>query len=184
MLGLAAEHLLPGEGGGIELLPGDLLREHRRGRIADGQAGAIVSDPIGIGHTHPRGGAVPGEHHVAVAIDLGEIGQFAIRRKQRAYIFELELLDDIGDPIARERFPREHVDAAGAEQRPQRHLDGAGVGSGHDRHAVIGGKLEQRSRPLERKREARFGLGPTMVAADQSSREALHRPAGMLGARP
>ena len=185
MLRLAAEHLLPGEGRHIELPPIDLLGEHRRGRVADGQPRAVAGDPIGIGHAHARGRAVPGEHHVAVAIDLGEIGQLAIRREQRAHVLELELLDDVGDPIAAERLPGEHVDAAGAEQRPQRHLHRAGVRRRHDRHAVIGRQASAARRVrLMRKLEPRLRLGAPVVAADQRALERLDRPAGMLGARP
>ena len=160
------------------------LREHRRGRVADGQAFAVASDPVGIGHADAGGRAVPGEHDVAVAIDLAEIGQLAVRRKKGADVFDLELIDEVGHPLAAERLPGEHVDAARPEQRPERHLDGAGVGSGHDRHAVIGGKLERSGRALDRKREPRFRLGPAMVAPDKRALEAIDGPAGMLGARP
>ena len=46
------------------------LREGRRGGVADGQALAVGGDPVAIRHAHARGGAVPGEDHVAVEIDL------------------------------------------------------------------------------------------------------------------
>ena len=39
---------------------------------------ALGRDPVAVGHAHARGGAVPGEQHVAVEIDLGEIGQPAV----------------------------------------------------------------------------------------------------------
>ena len=92
-------------------------------------------DPIAVRHAHAGGRAVPGEHHVAVEIDLDEIGQLAVRRDQRADVLELELLDDVGDPVAAERLPGEHIDAARAEQRPERHLHRAGVRGRHDRDA-------------------------------------------------
>ena len=74
------------------------------------------------------------------------------------------------------------VDTARPEQRPKRHLDRAGVGSWHDRHAIIGGKIEQLGRAFDRKRKPRFRVGRAMVAADQRALEAIDRPAGMLSA--
>ena len=76
--GFAAQRLLPGEGGDIELWPIERLRERGRGRVADRKSGAIGGNPVGIGHAHARGGAVPGEDDVACRIDAGQIGQFAI----------------------------------------------------------------------------------------------------------
>ena len=57
-----------------------------RGRVADGQALAVAGIQSRIRHAHARGGAVPGEDHVVVEIDLREIGQLAIGRDELARI--------------------------------------------------------------------------------------------------
>ena len=89
-------------------------------------------DPVAIGNAHAGGGAVPGEHHVAVEIELGKIGQLAVGALEKARTSLSLIARPIGDPIAAKRFPGEHIDAARAEKRPQRHLHRAGVGSRHD----------------------------------------------------
>ena len=48
MRALAAQHLLPGEGHHIELGEIQVLREGRRGRIADRQAFAVGRNPVAI----------------------------------------------------------------------------------------------------------------------------------------
>ena len=150
MRGLAAEHLLPGEGDDIKLRPVEALGEGGGGGVADGQPLTIVSDPARVDDAHARGGAVPGEDDIAVLrVDLLEVRQFAIGRVEGSDISELELLDDIGDPAGAKTFPAHHVDAAGAEQRPERHLDGAGIGGRHDADAVIGGNLQHLARQVD-----------------------------------
>jgi len=72
--GLAAERLLPGERRDIELWPVERLREGRPRSHRRSTSGPIGGDPVGIGHAHTRGGAVPGEDDVACRIDAGEIG--------------------------------------------------------------------------------------------------------------
>src|SRR5690606_1428750 len=72
---LAAQRLLPGEGDDIELGEIEVLREGSRSGVADGEALAVGRDPVAIGDADTRCGAVPGEDHVAVEIDLAEIGQ-------------------------------------------------------------------------------------------------------------
>ena len=67
---LAAERLLPGEGDDVELGPIEVLREGGGGRVADRQALAVGGDPVGVGHAHAGGRAVPGEDDVVVEIDL------------------------------------------------------------------------------------------------------------------
>ena len=115
VLRLATQHLLPRECRHIELPPINVLREHRGGRVADCEPLAIGCDPIAVRHAHARSGAVPREHHVAIELHFGEVRQVAIGRQQRANVGELELLDNVSDPIAAERFPSEHVHAFGAE---------------------------------------------------------------------
>ena len=55
----------------------------------------------------PRGGAVPGEHHVARPIDRGEVGQLAIIGAITVGV-ELQLLDRVGHPAFAEALPGEH----------------------------------------------------------------------------
>ena len=126
--GLAAQRLLPGEGGDIDLVPGDGLGEHRRGGVGEGEAGAVGGDPVAVRHAHARGGAVPGEQHVAAEIDLGEIGQLAVLGLEDAQVGELELLGDVRHPALAEALPGQRIDAALAQHGPHGHLEGAGVG--------------------------------------------------------
>ena len=120
VLRLAAQHLLPGPGHDIELGPGQMHGEGGRGGVAQGEALAPVRDPVAVGHPHTRGGAVPAEHHVAARIDLGEVGQLAVGRDQRAHVGELELLLDVDQPPVAEALESYHVDAARAQQAPHR----------------------------------------------------------------
>ena len=53
----------------IELRPVEILREGRRGRVADRQPLAVGGDPVGVRHAHARRRAVPGEDDVVVEID-------------------------------------------------------------------------------------------------------------------
>ena len=137
---------------------------------------------FGVGNAHARGGAVPGEDDVVVEIDLGEIGQLAVGRLQRARVLELELLDDVGDPAFAEALPRQHVDAARAEQRPQRHLDRAGVGAGRDADAIVGGNAEHFARQVDRVLELGLAELGAMRAAERRVLEGFGGPAGPLGA--
>ena len=66
MAALAAHGLLPGEGGHIELVPRQVLREGRRGGVAEGQPLAVGGDPVAVRHPRAGGGAVPGEADVRV----------------------------------------------------------------------------------------------------------------------
>ncbi len=155
---LAAQHLLPGPGHDIELVPRQRHREGGRGGVADRQALAVGGDPVAVGNAHARGGAVPGEHHVACEIDRGEVGQLAVGRLQHARIRQLELLDDVVRPAGAEAFEGQDIDAAGAEQRPQRHLDRAGVGRRHDAELPVGRHAEDGARAVDHLGEARLRL--------------------------
>lgn len=184
MRGLAAEHLLPGEGDDIEFWPVEALGEGGGGGVADGQPLAIVSDPAGVDDAHARGGTVPGEDDVAVlGVDLLQVRQFAIGGVEGADIRKLELLDDIGDPAGAEALPTDHVDAAGAQQRPERHLDGAGIGGRHDADAVIGGDLQHLARQVDRSFQLVLADLGAVRAAERGVGEVLEGPAGALGAR-
>ena len=65
MRGLAAENLLPGKGGDIELVPGKLHRKGRRCCIADRQPLPFFGDEIAIRNPDAAGGAIPGKYHVS-----------------------------------------------------------------------------------------------------------------------
>ena len=182
MLRLAAEDLLPGIGRRIELSPIDVLREHRGRGVADGEAFAAGGDPVGVRHAHAGCRAVPGEHHVAIELDLSEVRELAVRRGEGAHVGQLELLDDVGHPVAAERLPGENIDAARAEQRPQRHLDRARVRGGHQRHPIVRRQFEQGLRLDERRLDPCLGLRLAVVAAEQRALQRLERPAFMLGA--
>ena len=114
------------------------MREYGRGRVADGEAFAVSRDPVAVGHAHAGGRAVPGEDHVAVEVDLAQVGQLAVvgASKMRD-VLQLELLaTSVAQPEpklsqATMSTPRS------PEQRPHRHFDRAGVGGGHDADAVI-----------------------------------------------
>ena len=86
---LAAERLLPGEGDDIEFWPVEFLREGRRGGVGDGQPLAVGGNPVAIRHAHAGGGAVPGEDHVIVEIDRGQIDDVAIAGFENPRILEL-----------------------------------------------------------------------------------------------
>lgn len=150
MSALAAQHLLPGESDDIEFFEVEPLRECGGSRIADGQALAVRGNEIAVRHANARRGAVPGEHHIAVEIDLGEIRQLAVAGFDLAHVGELQLLDHVGDPAGAKALPGNHVDAALAEQRPQRHLDRTGVRRRHDADAVTRRDLENLARQLDR----------------------------------
>ena len=181
--GFAAQHLLPGERHHIELGEIEFLRESRRGGVADGQALAVGSDPVGILDAHTGGGAVPGEHHVAgFRIDLREVRQLAIIGRCDAGVVELELLGHIRDPAFAEAFPGEHLDRAGSEHRPQRHLDRAGIGGGHDADAVIGRNLQDFAGQVDGALQARLAELRPVRAAQRVGFEIFERPSGALRA--
>ena len=65
--------------------PVDGLRAQRRRRIDEGETAAVGGDPIAVRHAHARCRAVPGEDHVAIEVDAGEIGQMpVVGRRARA----------------------------------------------------------------------------------------------------
>ncbi len=155
-----------------------LLREGGRGGVADGQALAVGRDPVAVRHAHARRGAVPGEDHVAVEVDLGQVRQIAVASLELADIGELQLLDHIGDPAGAEAFPGNHVDAALAEQRPQRHLDSTCIRRRHDADAVACRDLKDFARQLDRLFELCLADLGAMGAAERGIPQRLDRPAG------
>src|SRR5690606_16836103 len=74
----AAEHLLPREGRDIDLVPGNVVGEHRAGRVGETEAFAVVRNPVAVRHAHAGGGTIPGEQHVVRPVDLAQIRNLAI----------------------------------------------------------------------------------------------------------
>ena len=73
--GFSAQDLLPRVGQHIDFGKIDMLREHRRGRIAHRQPAAIARNPVRIGNAHAARRAIPGENDVPRKIGLAEIRQ-------------------------------------------------------------------------------------------------------------
>ena len=115
-------------------------------------------------------------------IDGGEVGQLAVGRHVRTRIGDLQLAQDVGDPVLAEGFPGDDVDAALAEQAPQRHFDGAGVGAGRDRDQM--GLGDPQNLAGQRKRLAQLGEAGrrAMRATEQGVVQGFGGPAGALGA--
>ena len=178
---LAAHNLLPGEGRHIELVPGQLHREGRRGRIAQRQPLAVRRDHRAVGHAHARGRAVPGEADIAVVIERGHVHDLAVIGLMDTRI-ELELLDRVGHPAGAEALPGDHLDRALSEQRPHRHLEGAGVGGGHDPDAVIVGHAEDLAGAVDRGLELGLARLGAVRAPERGVTEAVERECGDLGA--
>ena len=67
---------------------------------------AVGGDPVAVGHAHARGGAVPGEDDVAVAVDLRS-DRAARRSRPRSTrtSLSLQLLLHVGDPALAEALP-------------------------------------------------------------------------------
>ncbi len=179
-----AEHLLPGERGDVDFAPIDGLRAQRRRRIDEGETAAVGGNPIAVRHAHARCRAVPGEDHVAIEVDAGEIGQMPVVGRQHARVGRLQLADDVGHPALAEILPGEHVNTALAEHRPQRHLESARVGPGNDGEAVVGGKLEKRMRLVDGEPQPLDAGRRAVRAPKQRRRQHLRRPAGAFGAWP
>ena len=139
-------------------------------------------DPVGVGHAHAGGGAVPGEDDVARRIDLGEIGDFTIAGVELGDVLQLQFLDDVADPALAEGFPGERGDGPRAEQRPQRHFDRAGIGRRHDADAVIRRHFQHFTRQVDRKLQLGLADLRAMRTAESCVLEILGVPAGALGA--
>ena len=181
---LAAHRLLPGEGGDVELVPGQVLSEGGRGGVAEGQArrgrrrssrrrgrGRREVVPFQVKQT-----SASGPHR-------REVGQRAVGRGQHPAVGELQLLGRVGRPALAEALPDQHVDGPGAEHRPHRHLEGAGVGGGHDADAVVGRHAEQARGAVDHVLQLRLRLrGAVRAAEEGAGGDRLGGPARALGA--
>ena len=181
VLRLAAEHLLPGEGDHIELVEGKRLGEGGAGGVADGEAAALHRYPVAVGDAHAGGGAVPGEHHVAGKINLGEVGELAVAGLDHMHVVEAQLLDHVGHPAGAEALPCQNVDAARAQHRPQRHLHGAGVRGGNDADAVVVGDLQDIAGLVYGLLQACLRRFRPVGATEHGVSENLGGPSGALG---
>ena len=185
MRGLAAEHLLPGEGDDVELVPRHVIGKHRRGRVADRETRAVVGDPAAIGNARTGGGAVPGEDNVIGPVDRREIGNLAIGRVQHIGV-QFQLLVHVGDPALTEAFPGEHRDAAGTQEGPHRHFDRARVRARDDADSVRIGHLQHLARQVDRQlqdRLADLGAGLRVGLVTVMYCVSLQRARAALGPR-
>ena len=179
---LAAQRLLPAEGADIDPLPVDVLGERRRGRVANGEAGAVGRNPVRIMHSDTARRAVPREDDVARGIDAREVGDLAIIGGADVGV-ELELLRDVGHPAGPEALPRQHRHRPRAQQRPDRHLHRAGVGGRDDAEPVIGGELQQRMGAVDSIGKLRLADRAAVRASERRGVELVRAPAGRLRAR-
>jgi hypothetical protein len=163
MRGLAAQHLLPGKGRDIELVPGQPLGKGGRSRVADRQPGPVGRDRVAIRQPDAAGGAVPGEHHIGVPVDRRQIGQPAIGRLVHPRR-QTQLLEHIGDPAGAETLPCQHFHRPRAQQRPHRHLDRAGVRGRHDADAIAVGHAKDFARAVDGGLQPRLAQGGAVRA--------------------
>ena len=181
MAALAAQNLLPGEGGNVDLGPVDVVGEDSRGGVCEGQAFTVGRDPVGVRNAHARGGAVPGEEHVVGPVDLVEVGQLAVIGAEHGG-FQLELLDGVGNPALTEAFPGQRGHAAGAEHGPHGHLEGAGVRTGDDTDAMRIGQLQNFAHQIDAIRKARLADLGAVRAAESFGVQFFGGISGRLGA--
>ncbi len=182
MPALAAQHLLPRERHHIELVPRQVHREGRRGRITNRQTFALRRDRVAIRHTHAARRAVPREDHVLVEIDRREVHDLTIGRLPHHGV-QLQLLDDVRHPAFAEGFPGQHLHRTRTEKRPKRHLDGAGVRGGHDADAVVGGHAQDFTGKVDRLFQLRLAHRGAMRTAQRRIRKHVEGKAGDLRAR-
>ncbi|KAJ8515355.1 hypothetical protein ON010_g18569 [Phytophthora cinnamomi] len=134
---LATEHLLPAERAHVDLVPRHLHGECSRRGVIEDQTLAVVRDPVGVGHAHAAGGAVPREQHVVVAIHLREVRDLAERRTELPHVVKLELRGHVLEPLLAERLPVANVHRALAQHRPHGHLERTSVRGRNDTKVVV-----------------------------------------------
>jgi hypothetical protein len=103
---LAAQHLLPGEGGDIELVPRQVLR---KGALVASQ---IVRPARSAGIASPFGTRTPlvvpfQVKTTSVSKSMREVDDLAVLGGLDRRV-ELQLLDHVGDPARAEAFPGQH----------------------------------------------------------------------------
>ncbi len=182
MRAFAAEHFLPAEGRDVDLVPWQVIGEHRARRVGKAQSRAVFGDPVAIGHAHAARRAVPGEQYVIRPVDCRQIGQIAIIGTDHCGI-DPELLHRVGHPAFAEAFPGEHGDGARAEHRPHRHFECAGIAAGDDADAVCIGQAQQFAHQVDASGKARLADGRAVRSSKAVGGEFPGGPARRLGAR-
>ncbi len=177
----AAQNLLPREGGHIQLVPRQVHRKGGRGRVTDGEAVAVVGDPVAVGHAHARGGAVPGEDNVVVlGVDAREINDLAVL-SDLGLCVDFQLLDHVSYPARAERLPCQHLDFACAQHRPHGHFHRAGVRRGNDTDFVIGGDVQNFAGGFDRLFQLCLANSGTVRAAQGRISQLIKRESRVLG---
>ena len=177
---LAAEHLLPGEGGDIDLVQSMSYAKRREvasAKLRPSRSAAIQSP---LGTRTPL--VVPFQVNTtslarSTAVEVGKLR----RNRRRIVGVELELLDRVGHPALAEALPGQHGDRPRAEHRPHRHFERAGVGRRDDADPVVVGQPQQLAHQLDRFGEPRLAEPSAVRAAERlgvSSRLGL-QPGGL-----
>ena len=183
VLRLAAQDLLPGPGHDVELGPGQVHGERGRGRVAQGEAPAVVPDPVAVGHAHARGGAVPAEHDVPGGIDLGEVRELAVGALSARTSSSLSCFSmSVSQPS-----PKLSNATTSTPRAPRRlhiaHSKAPVSEAGQDADAVVGRDAQDRAAALDHLDEARLGRGGAVRPAEHGPLERRQRPARPLGGR-
>ena len=92
------QHFLPAVGHYVEFFPGQHHGEHRGSGITDGQALALIADPLAIGHLDSRCGAVPGKNDVVIRAGLSKVRQVAVICSVTIDLLQFQLLHDVQPP--------------------------------------------------------------------------------------
>ena len=167
---LAAHRLLPGEGGDVELVPGQSswakAAEVASQKVRPSRSAAIQSPS---GTRAPLVVPFQVKQTSASVRTAARFGQRAVGRGQHPAVVELQLLGRVGRPALAEALPDQHVDRARAEHRPHRHLEGAGVGGRHDADAVVRGHAEEPRGAVDRLLELRLRLRRAVRAAEEGA---------------
>ena len=95
MSAFSAEDFLPAVGNNVELFPWHIHGKDRRRGVADGQAGAVVANPVSILNFNASRGAIPRENGVVIRVSLREIRKMSVISGVGINVVELELLGDI-----------------------------------------------------------------------------------------
>ena len=93
-----AQYFLPAVGHDVEFFPGQRHGEHRGSGITQGQALALIADPLAIGHLDSRCGAIPGKNDVMIPAGLTKVRQGAVICGVTVDLLQFQLLHDVQQP--------------------------------------------------------------------------------------
>ena len=166
------------------LSQGSVHGEDGRGGVADGEPLAVGRDPVAVGHAHARGGAVPGEDDVAVAVGLAS-DRAARHSRPRSVRTSLSFSCCTTSPTQPlpKALPGQHVDAARrraatrAPSRPRRYRRPARCRAG-SRPACF----SMPAAALDHLGELGLALLRAVRAAEHGLLQRRQRPARPLGA--